>query len=491
MPQTPSPSKPPQTAADLLEGLLRSNLLAGSLFGQVLEQSRSFLEHRADEYAAALVLKRVLTQWQATELLAGRIGLYAGTFRLFERLTTTETAVVFVAEQSGPQRLVLLEVTRVERTSASAPPGPEGPSHIVLAAAAEANSFPDTARHPHIARSLEVQHAPQLLLVAYEFMEAKPLVELLTLHPLERKHVAELVRQFSTALVVLRDEALAWIGPEAAWVDQRGELQLLAGPQSCASVSQSLPGQQWIEGLPSSGGRGSCRAADASSRVRWLAAPQELRPPSGQATTQKACLDRALGQSSTSRVALQVGAIQRFAAALGGLPEIADCRSVNEVLQRLVGIAKPWSEPYARESLRCQRVCMNRLLRRGPALRSMEAFGPELQVAFAGIGPEPGPEAVTSESPISCPALTTVIEGHSLPTTATDPAPNQPKVGSGRRALAFTALLWLMAAGIVAMPWFEQRGVRRAEATTDPVELPETQPPLTPGQSPFSMSRGL
>ncbi len=412
----PTLPKPPQTAADLLEGLSRSRLLAESLFGQVLDQSAPYLERRADEYAASLVEKKVLTQWQTTELLAGRRGLYAGTFRLFERLAGTDSAEVFVAEQPGPQRLVILEGTRRERTPATAPSESVGAAHLNWEASAKPHTLPDASRHPHLARCVGVQHTPQWRLVAYEFIEAKPLAELLTRNPLERKHAAELVRQFSAALVVLRDEALATIGPEAAWVDWQGELKLLAGPHPFASVSQLSP-------------------------------------------------------SSPERVALQMRAIQRFTAAIGGLPEIVNCRSVNEVLQRLVGIAKPWPEPFARESLRCQRVGMNRLLRRGPSRRWIESFGPELQLALAVPGPKPDHESVTSESrPVIGTASTTEVEGHRPPTTARASAPKRPKVGSGRRALAFAVLLWLLATGIVAMQWVGRWRVRSAAATTEEVQ---------------------
>ena len=63
--------KPPQTAADLLGGLLRSRIFAESILGQVAEQSSAYLDHPAQEYAQALVQKKVLPPWQAGELLAG------------------------------------------------------------------------------------------------------------------------------------------------------------------------------------------------------------------------------------------------------------------------------------------------------------------------------------------------------------------------------------------------------------------------------------
>jgi hypothetical protein len=321
---------------------------------------------------------------------------------------------------------VLLQMTRLERMSAMAGPESGGTRDAECATSKEPHGLPHTARHPHLARCLGTQYTPQLQLVAYEFMEAKPLAELLTGQTLQRKHAADLVRQFTAVLVVLHDEALATLGLDAAWVDRHGELKLLAGPDPIASANQ-------------------------------------------------------LSQSSTGRMALQMRAIQRFAAMLGGLPEIADCRSVNEVMQRLIRIAEPWTKPFAIESLRCQRVWMNRLLRRGPTLRLIEEFSPELQVAFA----EPVSEAVTAESPVRLPALMTAVENCRLPKKkyGTNPARIRPKVGSGRRALAHAVLLWLLATGVVATQWFEHRGVKGAEATTTPAQHPRTQPPLNPEPS--------
>ncbi len=413
----PTPLNPPQTAADLLDGLLRSRLLADSLFRLVWEQSSLYLERRADEYAAALVEKRVLTQWQASELLAGRIGFYAGTFRLFEKLVATESSEVLVAEQPGLQRLVLLQRIPVETADGS-----------VAFRSARGRSFseqkttlPQTTRHPHIVGCVEVQYTAQSILEAYEFIEARSLSELLAVKPLNRGHVAELVQQLAAVLPVLSNEAVGSIGVEDAWIDRHGQLKLLAGPNPWASESE------WSE-------------------------------------------------SVVERDALQLAAVHRFAASLGGLPEIAKCQSVNAVKDRLMWSAELWLEPFASETLRCPRVRMNRLLRRGPARRLIESFSEKLQVTGESVREE----SATSESLVSRPDLATAVEGRSLPTTGMTPAPKKPTVGFGRRALALTVLLSIMAAGIVATQWFEQRGVRRAEATTDPVVSPEAQPPVTP-----------
>lgn len=107
--EQPPPSTRPETAAELLDLLLRSRWFADSLFGQLLDQSRDYLARPAQEFAIALVEKRCLSPWQATELLAGRNCFYRGGFRLIEQISVSKTAH-FIAEQVRPSRLVILEV---------------------------------------------------------------------------------------------------------------------------------------------------------------------------------------------------------------------------------------------------------------------------------------------------------------------------------------------------------------------------------------------
>ncbi len=394
MPPPPEPLNPPQTAAELLVGLLRSQLFAESLFGQVFEQSRPYLDRPANEYAAALVEKRVLTQWQATKLLAGRIGLYAGTFRLLERLAPADGAQLFVAEQTGPQRLVLLQITRTAGVGESSAED----------CSAEMGPLRKSLRHPHIAHCIAVQQTPQLGLVAYEFLEAKPLSELLAANPIKRPHAAHLVRQFASALAVLREETIESINLSSVWIDLLGQLKLLAGPNPL--VGDSVP-----------------------------------------------------SQPSPQREALQWEALHRFAAALGGLPEMADCRSIIEVVQRLSEIAEPWAAPFTSASLLCPSTRMNRHLRRGPALRLIEALGEELQLVLNGLKEETMTFAGSDEN-------LDLTEGE----TASPSIPPAVRGRSRRRTWAVSVVLLLVVAAVIATQWAERWGVRPVEATTEEVE---------------------
>lgn len=385
---------PPKTAAELLVRLLRSQLFAESLFGQVFEQSRPYLDRPADEYAAALVEKRVLTQWQATELLVGRIGLYAGTFRLLERLAQTDHAQLFVAEQAGPQRLVLLQFTRTGGVGDS--PAEDS--------SAEVDPIRDSFRHSHIIRCIVVQQMPQLRLVAYEFVEAKLLSELLADEPIGRPHTAHLLQQFVAALASLRNEIIETISLSSIWIDLQGQLKLLAGSNALVSNSAPIP-------------------------------------------------------RSPQREALQLAAVNRFAAALGGLPEIADCRFMIEVEQRLSELAEPWSAPFTSADLLCPRTRMNRHLRRGPALRLIESFGEELQFVVDGPGEETASSPGLNEGLV--PTENEAVHA---------PIPPATQGRSRRRTWAVSVVLLIVVAAVIAVQWAEQWGIRPVEATTEEVK---------------------
>lgn len=421
MPLPLSNPQPPQTAADLLEGLLRSQLFAESIFGQILEQSSGFLEYPAGEFAAVLVQKKVLTPWQASELLAGRTSVYAGTFRLLERIETGIGFTLFTAEQSGPQRLVWLHLSAT--TPASTPPNTWQLSH-------------EQKTPLHLVKCIEVQQTASLRLVAYEFTEAQPLTALLVQQSLEKRHAADLLRQFARAIEGVSDLALDTVGLESALVDSRGQLTLLAEP-SRRTVAENL----------------------------------SLDP---------------------KRVDREMAAANRFAAALGCLSEIAGCRSPGEVHHFLSEFSEPWLEAYAPESVRCPRAHLNRFLRKGPALRAVEEFSRGQQVEFIGLGASEGmgieESRALKDSRASRPlplrkqssskaeyksakgTQQTASGDHTLP---------QPKrrVRSWMRFLVFAAGVCMIVTGIVATQWFMQWNTRRAGAASETQTERAAKPP--------------
>ena len=412
MPLPPFLSMLPQTAADLLDSLLRSQLFAESIFGQIREQSKPYLDRPADEFAAALVQKSVLMPWQAGELLAGRMGMYAGTYRLLERLVQREGSALFVAEQSGPQRLVLLNITWAGSEAAkSAESADRTPINPV----------------PYLLRCIEVQRTRGLLLEAYEFFEARTLQDLRNALPTQSQYAADLVRQYALAIGVLPPEILDSLGPERVLIDHRGLLKLLARQ---FQIAAELPDE--------------------------------------------------------TAIAKQMATVNRFAMSLGGVPEMVECRTLTAVIDCLTPEAQPWSEAFPRESLRCPRVLMNRLLRKGPALRLIEAFGPELQVMLgqnseSGLEPklQPAPDPPKGWTPTGQSGDHSAFAKVRPPISALDElaavirqdrqSTNFVKKPSARgrgRALLITALFGMVVAGVLATMWFERWGVRKAGANS-------------------------
>lgn len=317
----------PQTAAELLEGLLRSQLFAESIHGQIREQSRPFLKHPASEYAAALVQRKVLTNWQANELLAGRTRFYAGTFRLLGKWGTELQPPLFVAEQSGAQRLVFLEA--IPRIPSSGAPG-DGTSGGL---AGKQHAQPPL-RHPHVARCVQVQTTATHSLVAYEFHEAAWLGHVVSRKPPKQQHSAHLIIQLAAMLSALSREALIAFDPQRAVIDTEGHLRWLAGPRALVN--------DW--------------AGDNST--------------------------------SPSRLDLQLLAIRKFATWLGGPPEILRCPNLAEVTSILRPIATPWTEAFPKGTNPGTRATLNRMLRKGPSLKQIESFHAEQQHVLAPQQPQ-------------------------------------------------------------------------------------------------------
>ncbi len=414
MPLSAHLPKPPQTAAELLEGLLRSHLFAESIFGQIFEQSVPYLARRADEFAEALIQKYVLTRWQAAELLAGRVGFYAGTFRLLERLSTDGPASLFVAEQPSPQRLVFLEVIPCDHSASD------------FLASQTASVRPDTPS-PHVARCLQVQQTRDFQLVAYEFNETRVLSELLRTNSLAPQHQADLIRQFDKVVDRLSDEALDHLGPHRTLVDRHGQLTILTRP--IALAAPSLP---------------------------------PLTVP--------------------TRTSRQQAARQQFASSLGGMSEIAACGTTAEEMARPLLGAQPWTETGSREWVPGTRRTLNRYLRKGPSLSTIEALG-GLQQLFYFFQPdahnllgmsEPVPVETTWEESVD--DTKWEPDNREIPTTV-------PQFKSLRRQsrkhseMLFMILIGIIATGIMSTQWVKLWGIRRAAATSQsPTEPAENFP---------------
>ena len=400
----------PQTAADLLEGLLRSQLFAESIFGQIFEQSKPYLTYPAAEYAAALVRRRVLTTWQTGELLAGRTSFYWGPYRLLGKLVTGSESSLFVAEQPGAQRLVLLEAIPLNQHLG-------WPIHRASSHSADCRSTSADSRHPHVARCVQVRTTASHHLVAYEFIEAAWLPDVVSKQPPTKSHIAHLVLQLANTLAALRRETIEKFDPRRAMINVEGQLKWLPGPQA----------------------------------------------PFGNPTGE--------GSTESGRVKSQMLAILKFAHWLGGLPGITRCRNLGEVRHLLGPIAKAWRESYRVESIPGTRAVLHRMLRKGPSLKQIENLHAHRQYAFSSA-PALSPTSETTNS------RSRVIEPGVASTTATrqsQPFTQQAKARTGTlpqtrgrsRQLLLTAVIGAVASGLMAMQWMWQWSVPEAKAQTE------------------------
>lgn len=336
MPGNNNPSTPPSTAAELLEGLNRSQLFAESIFGQIRDQSTPYFGRSATEFAAALVQNRVLTTWQARELLNGRWAFYAGTFRLLECLIETPVGSLFIAEQTGPQRLVFLKMFAVPASSKAdlshAAPG----RHLTLA----------STEHPHLLRCLVVQKRDDVWLQAYQFQEGTPLQLALNMSSTGQQPSArqksDLTRQLAETIDLMEVEGVVGLALDWALINKQGEL-----------LFPVTIGQQYVRPDPH----------------------RDLSTPPGSPTHESTLHDNELDQA--------MSLIIQFARGIGGVEAISGCQTPGEVRHELESDAVRWKPAFELEATQRLISAVNRYLRRGPPIRSIEAFGPEFQYQLA------------------------------------------------------------------------------------------------------------
>ncbi len=441
-------SRTPQTAADLLDGLLRSQLFAESIYGQIFEQSRLFLNHPAPEYAAALIQRKVLTAWQASELLAGRSNFYSGTFRLLGRLATGSQSSVFIAEQSGAQRLVLLEAGPLASTTSNH-------SGAGLTTPPTEKPFGQASNHhPHLARCLQVQTTATQQLVAYEFIEAMWLKDVIAQQSPKRTQVAHLILQLAQKLSALSREALKSPDLLKVLISSNGQLKWLAGPRTLVN--------DW---------------------------------PENEAIT-------------AQRVTAQMLAIRKFTKFVGGQEGIGRCQNLQEVVTLLELIAEPWTDAFPPESIRSSRAVLNRMLRKGPSLKQIESLHSNQQLALTTPASITTPATLVASlaSPAVVPAPAIPNEPALAPVKSRQPtaetsrqndlaSPIEPlrrqskllmqltmtaakstlSLRTQSKTLLLTAVIGAVVSGFVAMQWMWRWSTPEAKAQTETIhEAPDT-----------------
>ncbi len=175
------------TVETFLALLNRSQMLSRE---QVLELCGASHAHSTPrELADWLVKKKWLTRWQATQLLDGHEQLHVGKYRLLDLIGRGGMGLVFLAEQTSPQRIVALKVM----TQLGSPKGMKRYLQEVRAASA--------LTHPHIVRTLESGVADGCHFLVMEFLDGLDLWETMkTQAPLSVSWSCEVIRQVSLGL---------------------------------------------------------------------------------------------------------------------------------------------------------------------------------------------------------------------------------------------------------------------------------------------------
>ncbi|TXT37388.1 MAG: serine/threonine protein kinase [Planctomycetota bacterium] len=178
-------------AAESLETFLsrlnRSKLLSREQMADLCDVSHARSTPR--ELANWLVQQQWLTRWQATQLQEGHEQLHVGKFRLLNLIGRGGMGLVFLAEQTSPQKIVALKVM----TQLGNPKGMKRYLQEVRAASA--------LNHPHIVCTLESGVADGCHFLVMEFLDGLDLWETMrTQAPLSVSWSCEVVRQVALGL---------------------------------------------------------------------------------------------------------------------------------------------------------------------------------------------------------------------------------------------------------------------------------------------------
>lgn len=216
-----SPSQPvPRTADDLMELLRRSRIMADSLYTRLLPQVTPLRRASALELARVLVNRKVLTIWQAQQLLKGQTALYVGRFKILEMLGRGGMGKVYVAEQISMERLVAVKIVRPQL------------AHIAL----NRSRFAREARlvaavsHPNLVQAFDFDEDQGVPYIVMEFVEGLSCEQYLQeFGPMPWRRACDVVMQAARGLSAAHDAGLVHrdVKPPNVLVDSSGHVKVL------------------------------------------------------------------------------------------------------------------------------------------------------------------------------------------------------------------------------------------------------------------------
>ena len=226
---------PPNTPADFLKLLYASQLLAPSLYKQLVPK----LSPHRDVLTSPRLLARVLishhiiTPYQAQQLLLGRYSdFYVGKFKLLDLLGRGGMGKVFLAEQITMHRLVAVKVLRARIRS-----NEEVHARFIREAHAVA-----ALDHPNIVQAFDFDEIKGIPYIVMEYIEGLDLEALIKkVGSIPWNQAADIVRQTALGLQAAHDAGLVHrdIKPGNLMVTPVGRVKILdLGLVSCVEESE-------------------------------------------------------------------------------------------------------------------------------------------------------------------------------------------------------------------------------------------------------------
>ncbi len=220
---------PPVSPKEFVDLLRRSQLLNTRFMQRIVEQVDSLRsESQAEDgveaarrLASGLVKAKVISLYQAQQLLAGRYkGFYLGKYKLLEILGRGGMGKVYLAEQVSMQRLVAVKIVRTAR---------KRKSDVLQRFAREARAVA-ALNHSNIIRAFDYDETGDTPYIVMEFVEGIDVQRQVgKLGPLTAGQAADYVRQAAAGLEHAFQSGLVHrdIKPGNLLVDTRGVVKLL------------------------------------------------------------------------------------------------------------------------------------------------------------------------------------------------------------------------------------------------------------------------
>jgi serine/threonine protein kinase len=204
-----------------LESLRKSKLLSEkSLNAWLTRASREGRLPKSDaDIAARMVQQRVLTTFQAKQLLAGRHKNFVlqGKYRVLDLLGAGGAGGVFLCEHIGMKRLVALKMI------------PPGKLDDELLRRFQREAAMGSLVHPNLVHALDCDHDGKLYFLVMEFVDGVDLLRLVTQHgPLDCTRATNYIAQAAGGLAYAH--GAGWIHrdvkPSNLLVDRKGRIRI-------------------------------------------------------------------------------------------------------------------------------------------------------------------------------------------------------------------------------------------------------------------------